>query len=236
VAFLGDRVVRLGPLNCLEMSMFPVLRATMPWARCLIASVGLATGLSIAHGADDAAHVHRQPADAKPGAPAQGGLLISQAWIRPAVKGQSGTGGYMRLLSPQGGTLLGFASPVATAELHEMSMEGDVMRMRPLKALALPAGQPVDLKPGSYHLMLMNLKKPLKVGDAVPLTLKLQSADGKASTQLIKVPVLNTAPLASGAAAGVASMPEMSHMGHPPEQSKPAIAGMERMPKERKPQ
>lgn len=202
--------------------MSPVSRATMPWVRCLIVSVGLAAGLSMAHAAEHAA---------------QGGLLITQAWVRPAVKGQSGTGGFMRLLSPQGGTLLGFESPVATAELHEMAMDGDVMRMRPLKALTLPAGQPVDLKPGSYHLMLMNLKKPLKVGDVVPVTFKLQGMDGKVSTQRVKVPVLNAAPEAAGLAASVASMPEMGHMDHPHhEHAKEGMGSLDRMPKERRPQ
>jgi copper(I)-binding protein len=195
------------------------MEINMPAARKLTLSLALVSILAVLSDVAQATNVQ-----------------VSQAWIRPAVKGQSGTGGYMRLLSPQGGTLLGFAAPVATAELHEMSMEGDVMRMRPLKALTLPAGQPVDLKPGSYHLMLMNLKRPLRVGDMVSLTLKLQGADGKVSTQFLKVPVLNAAPEASGAAASVASMPEMGHMGQHPEPVKEGMGMLDRMPKERKPQ
>jgi copper(I)-binding protein len=213
-------------------------RTTMPWARCLVISMGLAAGLlaPAARAAERASHDHASQEPAKDLVPASGAVLISQAWVRPAVTGQSGTGGFMRLLSPQGATLLGFESPVATAELHEMAMEGDVMRMRPLKALTLPAGQPVDLKPGSYHLMLMNLKKPLKAGDVVPLKLKLQGTNGKLATQFMSVPVLSAAPEPAGAAASVASMPEMNHMEHHHEQNKPATAGMERMPRERKPQ
>jgi copper(I)-binding protein len=219
--------------------MQPVRRPPLLWAQGLLVFMGLALGMPVSFAADGPASELLHPAQTKPASSSASSVQISQAWIRPAVKGQSGTGGFMRLLSPQGGTLLGFDSPVATAELHEMAMEGDVMRMRPLKALAMPAGQPVDLKPGSYHLMLMNLKKPLKVGDVVPVTLKLRGADGRLVTQAFKVPVLSAAPLATGAEGGLASMPEMGHMGQTPDHpghAKPAVAGMERMPKERKPQ
>lgn len=140
-------------------------------------------------------------------------VQVIAPWIRPAVKGQSGTGGYMRLLSPTGATLVGFSSPVAgVAELHEMSMEGDVMRMRPVPSLSLPAGQVAELKPGGYHLMLMQLKKPLKVGERVPLTLRFKAAGGQSRTLSIRVPIQMTAPVdpsASGASGG-----HMGHMGH----------------------
>jgi copper(I)-binding protein len=117
-------------------------------------------------------------------------VQITDAWIRPAGKGQGGTGGYMRLTSPAGATLVGFATPVAaTAELHEMSMEGSVMHMRALPSVELPAGKTVSFQPGGNHLMLMGLKKPLKVGDKVSLTLTFKGSDGKAFTQEVKVPV-----------------------------------------------
>ena len=143
-------------------------------------------------------------------------VQVMAPWIRPAVKGQSGTGGYMRLLSPTGTTLVGFSSPVAgVAELHEMSMEGDVMRMRPVPSLPLPAGQAIELKPGGYHLMLMRLKKPLKVGEQVPLTLRFKAAGGQSRTMSIRAPIQMTAPVdpsASGASAG--KHPSTGHMGH----------------------
>lgn len=117
-------------------------------------------------------------------------VQVKDAWIRPAGKGQGGTGGYMRLTSLTGVTLVGFATPVAdTAELHEMTMEGDVMRMRALPSIELPAGKTVALQPGGNHLMLMGLKKPLKVGDKVSLTLSFKGTDGKTFTQVVKVPV-----------------------------------------------
>lgn len=117
-------------------------------------------------------------------------VQVSGAWIRQAVKGQSGTGGFMQLTSSQPLTLTGFRTPVAaSAELHEMAMEGDVMRMHAIDALPLPAGQAVALQPGGHHLMLMGLKKALKAGTQVPLTLLLRTPDGRAIEQQVKVPV-----------------------------------------------
>src|SRR5690606_35058032 len=80
---------------------------------------------------------------------------VRGAWVRPAVPGQSGTGGYMVLRSAQAAALVGVRSPVAaSAEVHEMRMDGDVMRMRAIPSLPLPAGQDVALRPGGHHLML----------------------------------------------------------------------------------
>jgi copper(I)-binding protein len=98
----------------------------------------------------------------------------------------------MTLTAQRDLTLVGFRTKVAgEAELHDMVMDGDVMRMRALDALSLPAGQPVALRPGpgGKHLMLMGLKGPLKAGDELSLTLKLRTPDGKTLTQTIKVPV-----------------------------------------------
>ena len=97
---------------------------------------------------------------------------ISGAWVRGTVPAQTATGAFMNLQAHEATALVGASSPVAkTVEVHEMKMEGDVMRMRALPALDLPAMQPVELKPGGYHIMLMGLKQPLKAGDKVPLTL-----------------------------------------------------------------
>jgi copper(I)-binding protein len=108
-----------------------------------------------------------------------GPLKIDHPWARPTVAGQSTGGGYFSVNN--GGSkpdrLLGASSPAAaTVEVHEMRMEGDVMRMREIKALELPAGKLVTLAPGGLHLMLVGLKAPLKIGDKVPVKLRFEAA------------------------------------------------------------
>lgn len=139
---------------------------------------------------------------------------VSGAWVRATVPGQSGTGGFMSLRSKDGPLqLLGFTSPVAgSAELHEMAMDGNVMRMRPVVSLDLPDGQAVELKPGGHHLMLMSLKAPLKAGSSVPLVLKLRSPDGRVLEQRVSVPVRSSAP--APAAAQAADAHEHHDHGH----------------------
>jgi copper(I)-binding protein len=115
-------------------------------------------------------------------------VKVEQAWVRPSVPGQQGTGGYMKLTAREGQRLVGASSPVAgVAEIHEMQMEGDVMKMRLAGAIDLPAGKTVELKPGGLHLMLMDLKQPLAAGTSVPLTLLLKDGKGvesRVETQL----------------------------------------------------
>ena len=151
--------------------------------------------------AKDAAVSAKAPADANL-------VRLEGAWIRQTVEGQTGTGGFMNLTASRNVTLIGFATPVAEiSELHEMKMDGNVMRMNAIDALPLPAGQVVALRPGANHLMLMSLKRPLKAGDQVPLTLKLRLDDGKVVEQTVSVPVLGGAPMAKPAM----SMPMHDH-------------------------
>lgn len=120
---------------------------------------------------------------------------IEGAWVRSTVGGQHGTGAFMKITAPKAMQLVGVATPVAgVAEVHEMKMEGDVMKMRPIPALDLPAGRTVELKPGGYHLMLMELKQSLKAGSSIPLTLLLRDAAGAESRLELKVPVAAKAP------------------------------------------
>jgi len=96
----------------------------------------------------------------------------------------------MTLLSADGARLVGVKTPLAdVAEIHEMKMEGNVMKMSPVAALELPAGKPVELKPGGYHLMLMDLKATLSKGESIPLTLSLQDARGQKFQVEVSVPV-----------------------------------------------
>jgi copper(I)-binding protein len=116
---------------------------------------------------------------------------VKNAWARPSVPGQSGTGAFMQLSAPQGLRLVGVATPLAgVAEVHEMKMDGGTMRMRELtEGLVLPARQAVELKPGGLHLMLMDLKQPLAKGTQLPLTLRFVDAKGVASQREVQVPV-----------------------------------------------
>ena len=119
----------------------------------------------------------------------------SGAWVRAAVPGQSGTGAFMKLTAQAPLKLVGVATPVAgVAEVHEMKLEGDTMKMRGVPALDLPARQAVELKPGGYHVMLMDLQQPIRVGGSVPLTLTFEDAKGVKSTLALQVPVQAGAP------------------------------------------
>ena len=94
---------------------------------------------------------------------------VQNAWARATVQGQKATGAFMTLTAPSASKLVSVSSPVAgVAEVHEMKMEGDVMKMRAIPGLDLPAGKAVDLKPGGYHVMLMDLKLPLQKDTTIP--------------------------------------------------------------------
>lgn len=131
--------------------------------------------------------------------PAFAQVSVAGAWARPAVPGQMGTGAFMTLTAKDGARLLGAASPVAgVVEIHEMKMEGNVMKMRAIDALDLPAGKPVELKPGGYHVMLLDLKQPLKAGERFPLSLRIETHDRKLVTMPVEVEVAPRAPQPSG--------------------------------------
>ena len=131
-----------------------------------------------------------------PGASAQ--VAVTDPWVRGTVTGQKASGAFMQLKSPADTALVAVASPVAKiVEIHEMKMEGGMMKMNAVDRLALPAGKAVDLKPGGYHVMMMDLVKPLKDGDLVPLQLTFEDKAGKKQTVEVKAVVK---PLATGGA------------------------------------
>lgn len=123
-------------------------------------------------------------------------IEVKDPWVRAAVPGQMGTGAFMKITARDGSRLVSASSPVAgVTEVHEMKMEGKIMKMRALEAgLELPAGKTVELKPGGYHVMLMDLKGPLAKDSTVPLTLVFKDAKGAESRIELKVPV-STAPV-----------------------------------------
>lgn len=113
-------------------------------------------------------------------------VAISDVWARATAPGQENGSVGLIITSAKDARLIAVSSPVAaSAEIHTMSMEGGVMKMRQLEDLPLPANQPVKLGPGGEHLMLFGLKKPLKAGDKFSLTLTIQFADK--STKKIKI-------------------------------------------------
>jgi periplasmic copper chaperone A len=120
---------------------------------------------------------------------------VSDPWIRGTVAQQKATGMFASITSRSGGRLVSASSPAAgVVEIHEMAMEGNVMKMRAIPGLDLPAGKAVDIKPGGYHVMLMDLKQQMKDGDAVPVTLVIEGKDGKKETLEIKAAVRPLGP------------------------------------------
>ncbi|MCB1994927.1 MAG: copper chaperone PCu(A)C [Burkholderiaceae bacterium] len=122
---------------------------------------------------------------------AQAQITVQDPWVRGTVAQQRASGLFAIITSAQAGKLVAASSPVAgVVEIHEMSMDGSTMRMRQLSdGLPLPAGQAVALKPGGYHVMLMDLKQQLKAGETVPVTLVVEGADGKRQNVEVQAPV-----------------------------------------------
>ena len=116
-----------------------------------------------------------------------GSVQIENAYTRSTVPGQMAAGGFMKIENKGAvDQLISASSPVAgEVQLHEMAMEGNVMKMRQVKEVVVPAGGAVELKPGGMHLMFMNIKAPLTAGETVPVKLKF----AKAGEVEVKMPV-----------------------------------------------
>ncbi|MFJ4066284.1 copper chaperone PCu(A)C [Pseudomonas sp. NPDC089996] len=140
--------------------------------------------------------------------PALAQTTVSEAWVRASVPHQPSTGAFMTLTASTDSKLVGVASPVAkTVQVHEMTMNGDVMGMKEVKAVELPAGKAVSLDPNGYHVMLMGLTQQVKEGDEVPLTLTIEDAKGTKETVQVQAAVR---PLNAEAGGGHDHM----HMDH----------------------
>jgi copper(I)-binding protein len=117
-------------------------------------------------------------------------VQVDDPWVRATVPEQNVTGAFMRLTAPADARLVSARSPLAgKVEIHEMVTEKDLMKMRPVVAIELPAGKTIELKPGGRHVMLFDLKGPVREGDTVPLTLVLEGRDGKRETIDVAAPV-----------------------------------------------
>lgn len=133
---------------------------------------------------------------------------VEDAWVRAAVPGQAATGAFMVLTADQDSQLLQARSAVAKGvQIHEMLMHGEVMRMQQVKAIDLPAKQPVSLDPHGYHIMLMGLNRTVSAGDTVPITLIVKDRSGQEQAIEVQAPVM---PLG---ATGVMNS-EHLHRGH----------------------
>ncbi|MCP1659635.1 copper(I)-binding protein [Neisseria perflava] len=117
------------------------------------------------------------------------GIQVQNAWARSTVEGMKMGGAFMTLRNESNtpDTLIGGSSPVAErVEIHTHINDNGVMRMRQAKdGVALPANATTEMKPGGYHVMFMGLKRPLKAGEKIPVTLKFKQA--KAQTVQVEV-------------------------------------------------
>jgi len=112
--------------------------------------------------------------------PAFADVTVSDAWMRSTVPGQKVAAAFMRIVSTTDTALVEATSPSAKfVEIHEMTKEGNTMRMKAVDRLPLPAEKPVELTPAGYHIMLFELKAPLSAGAKVPLTLTFENRGGR---------------------------------------------------------
>jgi len=130
---------------------------------------------------------------------AEAPVQIEAPWARATVAGQQASGAFMRLTAHEPLQLVGVRTDAsAVSEVHEMTMEGDVMKMRAIPSLDLPVGQTVELKPGGYHLMFMQLKAPLVAGSQIPVTLQFKNAQGQTLEHPVQVPIQALGQTTSG--------------------------------------
>ena len=113
-------------------------------------------------------------------------VSVKDAWVRATVPAQKSTGAFMQLTSPEGTRLVEARSSAAgKAEIHEMAIVDNVMKMREAPGVDLPPGKTVALESGGYHVMLLDLKKQIRTGDSVPLTLVFEGKNKK--RQIVEV-------------------------------------------------
>ncbi len=117
-------------------------------------------------------------------------VAVIDAWARANVPGQSVGAAYMTFISADDSTFIRAETPLASSvEIHSMTMDNGVMKMRMLPEMPLKAGKPEKLAPGGFHLMLFDLKKPLKAGEQLELSLTFRDAAGKVTLQNVTLPI-----------------------------------------------
>lgn len=127
-------------------------------------------------------------------APSWADVKVDGPWVRGTTASQKTTGAFMTIISSGDAALVAATSPAAgIVEIHEMRMDGSAMRMRQVDELALPAGKRVDLNPGGYHIMLMDLRQQMRAGTKVPLLLKIRNRDGTLTEVAVTAEVTSVA-------------------------------------------
>ena len=117
-------------------------------------------------------------------------VTATDAWVRGTVPAQRSTGAFVTLESTEDAKLVAVTTPAAkSAEIHESSQSQGLMQMRAVGEVALPAGKRVELKPGGYHVMLVDLERPLVEGDSVALTLTIEDKRGRRTQLEVRAPV-----------------------------------------------
>ncbi|NLY34506.1 MAG: copper chaperone PCu(A)C [Alcaligenaceae bacterium] len=148
-------------------------------------------------------------------ASASAAVTVEDAWVRATVQGQQATGAFMKLTSDTDGKLIEAKSNISKAvEIHEMAMQDDVMKMRQIPSLDLPNGKQVELKPGGYHIMFIDLHNQVKENDEVELQLVVENNDGSKETIDIKALAKPLAKSAESSMHGHGQPVQMNKHGH----------------------
>jgi copper(I)-binding protein len=164
--------------------------------RTLVLALPLLVAPALAH---DGKATDAAPAHAMSAAPVAsiGAIEISGPFTRATLPSAPVAGGFLTLTNtgPEDDRLIGVESAIAKeSQIHEMAMEGDVMKMRQLEdGLVIPAGETVTLAPGGFHLMFMGLTSAIAEGDAVPVTITFEKA-GSVTIELIAAGTAAAAP------------------------------------------
>jgi len=117
-------------------------------------------------------------------------VTVKDAWVRGTVPSQTTTGAFMTITSSEDAKLVGASTPIAKmTEIHQSTMKDGVAHMHEAQSVALPAGKPVELKPGGYHLMIMGVTKPVAKGEKIPFQLTIEDRSGKKTKVDVKAEV-----------------------------------------------
>ena len=155
------------------------------------------------------------------GAADDAGVEISNAWAKATVPGQPVAGAFVELKAKKSVRLVAVESPAAKrGEIHEMSHDGGVMRMRAMKSVKLPAGKKVTFSPGGMHFMLFDPARPLSAGSTILLTLSFRMPDGKIVKQTVEAEVRSIEAAAGGGDAYEGHDMHDTHAGHAGQGSK----------------